>query len=349
MAADLNLPVRRRLRGDGRAVNVDNVRTELDDLPELIREAGAANYPQALLRGQGWILEDPVLVRLFDRLMNEGTPLGQYVNGRMYYGIKTGLNKAFVIDQATRDALIAADPRSAEVIKPWLRGRDIKRWRPEWAGLYVIAIQNSGDRDAANAWGQAADYAEARRIFAGTYPAIYDHLCEREFALRPRADQGRYWWELRACAYYAEFAKPKVLWPENNDPVESNFAYDDSGFYTNNKAYLISGVSLSLCSYLNSPVVFWLLDKIATKLRGGWLELRSENVVGTLPVPSSVNQFPQWAAPCEELHDASRLELKLSIAESELIWDWYLGRQVFRSSLSLDKDEDDPAETDDGA
>lgn len=179
VAADLNLPVRRRLRADDLAVNVDNVRAELDDLPALITEARAANYPQALLRPRGWILEDPVLVRLFDRLMSEGTPLGQYVNGRMYYGIKTGLNEAFVINQATRDALIAADPRSAEVIKPWLRGRDIKRWRPEWAGLYVIALQNSGDRDATNPWGTAANEPAARRP---------PHLC-RHLPRDPRAPE----------------------------------------------------------------------------------------------------------------------------------------------------------------
>ena len=66
--------------------------------------------------------------------MSQGTPLGEYVQGRIHMGVKTGLNEAFVIDQAMRDELVAADPKSAEIIKPWLRGRDIKRWTPEWPG-----------------------------------------------------------------------------------------------------------------------------------------------------------------------------------------------------------------------
>ena len=63
----------------------------------------------------GWVLEDPALIRLFERLMNRGTPLGEFVKGHINYGIKTGLNEAFVIDQAKRDELIEEDPQSAEL------------------------------------------------------------------------------------------------------------------------------------------------------------------------------------------------------------------------------------------
>ena len=60
------------------------------------------------------------------------------MDGRFYMGVKTGFNRAFVIDKATRQRLIEENPRSAELIKPWLRGRDVKRWRVDWQGLYVI-------------------------------------------------------------------------------------------------------------------------------------------------------------------------------------------------------------------
>ena len=68
------------------------------------------------------------------------------MKGRFYYGIKTGLNEAFVIDGATKERLITEDPKSAEIIKPWLRGRDMKKWKAEWAGLYLIRIPSSANK-----------------------------------------------------------------------------------------------------------------------------------------------------------------------------------------------------------
>ena len=83
--------------------------------------------PVAALRGEGWALERPEVLALMDKLRTVGKPLGEYVDGKIFYGIKTGLNEAFVIDEETKARLIAEDPKSAEIIKPWLRGRDIKQ------------------------------------------------------------------------------------------------------------------------------------------------------------------------------------------------------------------------------
>lgn len=104
-------------------------------------------------------------MRLFEKLMHQGTPLSQFVKGRMYRGVLTGLNEAFVIDKAKRDDLVAEDPRSADMIKPWLRGQDIKRWQVDWAELYVIAIQSSSDVDANNPWANVSSESEARQTF----------------------------------------------------------------------------------------------------------------------------------------------------------------------------------------
>jgi hypothetical protein len=259
--ADLGAPIRRVLVGEGRRVSTEGVRAALGNLPGLIAANAPVGYGQVLLKGDGWILEEPTLVHLFERLMNEGTPLGEYVQGRMYYGIKTGLNEAFVIDQATRDALVAADPASGEVIKPWLRGRDIKRWQAEWAGLYLIAIQNSGDRDARNPWGAASTEAEARRIFADTHPAIHDRLSEWESRLRPRADQGRFWWELRACAYYGQFAQPKVVWPDI--AIVPRFCFDDDGQFGGNTIYFCPSLGRTEMALLNSTVGAFLVESRA--------------------------------------------------------------------------------------
>ena len=182
-----------------KALNVESLDL-LQTLPAAMQEE-AWLLAQKSLRMEGWALVRPAVQALMKKLRSKGTPLEKYIDGKFYRGVVTGYNQAFVIDEATRQRLIQEDPRSAEVIKPWLRGKDIKRWRVDWRGLYVIAVQNSGDAGVAHPWANARTEAEARDRFRATYPAIHDHLSQYEDALRKRQDQGRFWWELRACAY----------------------------------------------------------------------------------------------------------------------------------------------------
>jgi hypothetical protein len=103
--------------------------------------------------------------------------------------------------------LIAEDPKSAEIIKPWLRGKDIFRWKTKWARMYVIAIASSTNWNWP--WTQEKTEFTARPLFANEYPAIHRYLSQWEEGLRKRDDQGRFWWELRSCVYYGEFEKHK--------------------------------------------------------------------------------------------------------------------------------------------
>lgn len=96
--------------------------------------------PQKELGADGWRLESPTVLRLLDKLRGAGTPLGEYVNGRFYYGIKTGLNEAFVVDRATRNRLIAEHESSAEVMRPYCRGKDVKRWCVQNPDLWLLFI-----------------------------------------------------------------------------------------------------------------------------------------------------------------------------------------------------------------
>ena len=77
------------------------------------------------------------------KLRSKGEPLGEYVNGRFYRGIITGFNEAFVVDGETKDRLIDEDSSSAEFLKPYLRGRDVKRWKVTSQDLYLIKIESS--------------------------------------------------------------------------------------------------------------------------------------------------------------------------------------------------------------
>jgi hypothetical protein len=175
---------------------------QLDRLEETLSDIGFP-MPVSALREEGWNLEQPEVHALMSKLRARGKALGEYVEGKFYYGIKTGLNEAFVIDAATRNKLISEDPKSDELITPWLRGRDIKKWKAEWAGLYLISIPSSSNHH----WPWSGEKAEskAKKIFKESYPAIHDHLIQWKDKLEKRDDQGKFWWELRSCAYSSDF------------------------------------------------------------------------------------------------------------------------------------------------
>jgi hypothetical protein len=98
---------------------------------------GARSMPRTRLSAETWRVEDDASARLRDKIVNGRRTLGE-VYGAPLYGIKTGLNDAFVIDTPTRDRLVKADPKSAELLKPFLRGENVKRWRVEPEGLWLI-------------------------------------------------------------------------------------------------------------------------------------------------------------------------------------------------------------------
>ncbi len=143
--ADLGVPIRRAVAAKDLPVTTETVNRVMDGLPALLDGHAVDDYPRTMLREDGWVLEDLAVVHLFERLMSQGTPLGEFVEGRIYMGIKTGLNQAFVIDKTKRDELIGADPRSAGLIKPWLRGKDIHQWQARPAGLFIIFASRGVD------------------------------------------------------------------------------------------------------------------------------------------------------------------------------------------------------------
>jgi len=203
-----------------------------------------------------------------EKLRKAGKPLGEYVEGKFYRGILTGLNEAFVIDEDTRRRLIAEDPKSAELIKPWLRGRDIRKWKAEWDRLYLITIASSANKEWP--WSKESSEVEARKIFAKNYPAIHRHLSQWEDKLRKRDDQGKFWWELRSCAYWEEFEKEKIVYP--NITKTNIFAYDLSGVLTNQKCFIIPTTDTYLVAILNSRLAAQWFHSTLPLLRGGFFE-----------------------------------------------------------------------------
>ena len=236
--------------------------------------------PQNALTADGWRLTSPAALILLERLRNAGQPLGEYVGGQLYSGIKTGLNEAFVVDRETRDRLIAEHPSSARVLKPFLRGRDVKRWQVNFAEKYLIKIESSENRE--HPWsGQSA--GEAEQIFADAYPAIHAHLEPFRERLIDRHDQGNYFWELRSCAYWGEFQQPKIVYPDIARGPE--FAFDDTGYFLGNTSYLLPTKEMWLLGLLNSKTVFWFHTQISTQIRGGFVRFIAQ-YVSQIPIPT---------------------------------------------------------------
>lgn len=254
--------------------------TSIRSFPDVFEDK-AFRLAQRNLKPDSWRLESSTRLRLLDRLRRAGQPLGEYVRNRIYYGIKTGLNEAFVVNRSDRDRLIAEHPSSAEVIKPFLRGRDVKRWRCEFAECYLIKIESSENRQ--HAWSDKSGKA-AENSFAKELPAIHSFFTEEErrAKLMKRYDQGRFFWELRSCDYWNEFIQPKIICGRFMD--KPTFAYDEEGYYHNDALYLIAGITPYVAAILNSNVNWYFLCQLSTDLQNGYLQaLRQYQIQSPIP------------------------------------------------------------------
>ncbi|KAB0568800.1 Eco57I restriction-modification methylase domain-containing protein [Brucella pituitosa] len=240
---------------------------KVDTLPEnnflATWEAAAGPYPQTALRTGSWELEKPALRALRDKIRT-GKKTLKDVYGSPLYGIKTGLNAAFVIDSATKECLCAQDPRSAELLKPFLEGKDLKRWRAEPRSLWLI-------------------YIPQRRINIDDYPAIRDWLMPFKDQLENRATKQE-WFELQQAqeAYAPNFQPPKIAYGHFQDqPI---YSMETTGAYSNNKTYFIPNGGWDLLAVLNSKVIWFDFCSRTTAVRGGWREATAQHVE-KLPMP----------------------------------------------------------------
>ncbi|MCH6198399.1 DUF559 domain-containing protein [Aquiflexum sp. LQ15W] len=230
----------------------------------------------------GWSLSNSKNQSLLAKIRSKGVPLSQYVNGKIFYGIKTGYNEAFVIDKETKERLIADHSKSAEVIKPFLAGRDIKRYQTPEADKFLILFPKGftikrnlppsspfyvsepparyGDMPFDDAW----------EWIKKTYPAIARHLYPFKANAEKRTDKGDFWWELRACDYYNEFEKPKVMLPDISLKCEA-LMDETEGYYSVNTAYIIPGLSKSDLGILNSRLTLFFYSNLTQTIRGGYL------------------------------------------------------------------------------
>ncbi|WP_273277861.1 Eco57I restriction-modification methylase domain-containing protein [Methanothrix soehngenii] len=247
-----------------------------NDLGEYVNENGY-KVNQLTLDDSGWSLADEATQALLDKLKGKGVPLGEYVGGKIYYGIKTGLNEAFVIDAQTREKLIAEDPKSEELIKPFLAGRDIKRYQQPVNDKYLILIPRGWTRE------KSSNAKDALGWLKGNYPAMANHLLPFAQAAGKRYDKGEYWWELRACDYYNEFEKQKIVYAEIAS--KGQFTLDNGYKYYDTTAYIISCDDdlMYLIGLLNSKLWTFLFSKQSSEIRGGFFRWKRQ-YLSPLPI-----------------------------------------------------------------
>jgi hypothetical protein len=232
------------------------------------------NLTNSSIRDTGWTLATNEKNSLFEKIQNIGQPLGEYVNNEIYIGLTTGLNTAFLIDKVTKDKLISTDPKCEAVIKPYAKGDDIRKYHIRDKERFLIFIPKGFTKRES---GKAKDKWQ---WLQKKYPSIAEHLNKFSEAAKKRRDKGDFWWELRACKYYSEFEKSKIIYPDM--AKASRFCYDETGMYTNNTSYFIPTNDLFLLGILNSDLIFWYFQQIATVLgdaeKGGRLRFFTQDV-----------------------------------------------------------------------
>ena len=225
------------------------------------RPGGAALDPG----GPGpWVPLPPAARRVAGRVAAAGAPLKEWgIN--IYRGVLTGCNEAFIIDSNKRDEILCncqsdeERERTADLMRPILRGRDIKRYGYVNSGLYLINTHN-GIR------------GKLPRVDIDAYPSVKAHLDKYWDKISTRSDQGDTPYNLRHCVYMDDFFKPKIIYP--NMTKFMPFVLDNKSFITNQKCFIITGEHLAyLTAFFNSSLFKFCFRDFFPELQGGTREL----------------------------------------------------------------------------
>jgi hypothetical protein len=218
--------------------------------------------PQSPANGDSWVVLSPIEQRIKQKIEAVGTPLKDW-DIQINYGIKTGYNDAFIISGEKRKELIEQDPKSAEIIRPILRGRDIKRYGYDFADLYLLFIpwhfplQNDATIQGAS--------EKAEQVFEKQYPAIYNHLLKykKELSARNKAETGiRYeWYALQrwGANYWEDFYRQKIVWKRVGSILR--FGYDENDMMCLDSTCFATGHHIKyLTALLNSKLCNYMLQ-----------------------------------------------------------------------------------------
>ena len=254
-------------------------KSSLKNLSDFVRQYGTeCDFSNS----DSWVILSPIEQSIKRKIEAVGTPLKDW-DIQINYGIKTGCNEAFIITSEKRNEILAncqsedERKRTAELIRPILRGRDIKRYGYDWAGLYLIYIPWHFPFQFDATITGASEKAE--KAFKEQYPAVYAHMLQYKEPLskRNKAETGIHyeWYAMQrwGAKYWEDFNKPKIMYPNMTKYLP--FYYDEKGFYQNDKSFMITGKHVSyLAAFLNSSLFKFCFRDCFPELLGGTRELR---------------------------------------------------------------------------
>ncbi|WP_139523803.1 class I SAM-dependent DNA methyltransferase [Helicobacter pylori] len=250
---------------------------------------------QNALSTESFIFANATLLDLRDKIESIGIPLKDW-DIQINYGIKTGANEAFIIPTEKRDAILNAcktqeeRERTEGLIKPILRGKDIKRYSYEWAHLWVINTHNGYT---------SALKSKIPPIDIEKYPAIKAHLDAHYDTIATRSDQGDTPYHLRNCAYLEDFEKEKIVW----NPVSGEyfFTFIKDEFYFNNSLFMMTSRTLEtrdlyyILGLLNTTLYRWLTIQMTNLITIGKYAYGSKDKIERLPIPKITEKNQELA------------------------------------------------------
>jgi hypothetical protein len=224
-------------------------------MTDYIRQSGThISFPKD---GKSWVILSDIEQRIKEKIEKIGKPLKDWeIN--IYRGILTGCNEAFIINKVKREELIKKDPKSADIIRPILRGRDIGRYKTNFSDLYLINTHNGIP-------GKKIPPIDIKK-----YPAIKEHLDQYWGKIKCREDQGITPYNLRSCVYMDDFSKQKIIYPDimrmptRNELLNEYpyFYFDKSGFYVEATNFMLVGeYSDIVFLFLVSDIGFYIFSK----------------------------------------------------------------------------------------
>ena len=236
---------------------------------------------------ESWSILSDIERSIKAKIEAAGVPLKDW-DIQINYGIKTGFNDAFIIDSAKRDIILDAcqskdeRQRTAEIIRPILRGRDIRRYSYDWSNLWIINTHN-GIRDS------------IERVHIEDYPAVKQHLDSYWDRIETRTDQGDTPYNLRNCAYLDDLTKTKIVWIELSDESKFTLCTD---LIPLNTVFFLTGTHLHhILGLLNSKLIHWYFTRCLGTSSGVGTNRWLKYTVELLPlIPYSDDKLSQWVA-----------------------------------------------------
>ncbi len=259
------------------------------------------NVPTSRLIPKAWSLEKDSQRKIFEKINSCDQNLGQYTQNSIFYGIKTGFNEAFLINENQRAELIKQDPKSEEIIKPLIHGKDIRKWNIKYTDIYIIFTRRGIDIDS--------------------YPAVKNYLAQWKEELTPKTASnqtkgrkpGNYeWYEIQDdVAYYTAFDQPKIVYPDI--AKGPRFSLDINRAYIANTAYCLGTDDLYLLGILNSRLLWFAISFISIPFgtRAGKFRYRlTRQYVEKVPIhtidftnPQNVARHDQMVSLVERMLD----------------------------------------------